>query len=382
MDNINDFCGLSPQLVIPATFEECFTYEEQILYLRQLIEDSGDADLTEIEQRLSAVEASVANLNNEMAEINVDAINAQLQTINAELTQLKNTSSTQAESITALQTTVTTQGTEISSVKRQVETQATAVTNLSNSLSTTNSNVTKNTNDIAKNTADIASLNANLTGVSSNVNRLNDELTETQTTVAGKQNTLTFDSTPTAGSNNPVTSDGIRKAIDEAGGGGTTTVEWVETNINDFIASLPGNVTYTEDVTTNNININATSLIPSDFITGTFTRTHMFISSDKRYLKVVFDVNQLKIGDFPNENVSYSVGIHEPQHQFTYSAFYVTITQEGDFMFTNSLYGISRKYDKVLSTGRCDQHGNLYPNVVGTCNAYFKLIPDLPIDLT
>ena len=30
MDNINDFCGFSPQLVNPKTFEECLTYEEQI----------------------------------------------------------------------------------------------------------------------------------------------------------------------------------------------------------------------------------------------------------------------------------------------------------------------------------------------------------------
>lgn len=107
MDNINDFCGFSPQLVIPTTFEECFTYEEQILYLKQFIEESVGADLTEIGQRLSSVEASVTNLNNEVAEINVDDIKAQLQTINAELTQLKNKSSAQADSITALQTTVT-----------------------------------------------------------------------------------------------------------------------------------------------------------------------------------------------------------------------------------------------------------------------------------
>lgn len=410
MDNINDFCGLSPQLVIPTTFEECFTYEEQILYLKQLIEDSEGADLTQIEQRLSAVEASVANLNNEMAEINVDAINAQLQSINAELTELKNKSSAQTDSITALQSTVTTQGTEISTVKRQVETQATAVTNLSNSLSTTNSNVTTNTNNIATNTANISSLNENLAGVSADISRLNNELTETQTTLAGKQNTLTFDntptagstnpvtsdgiskalagkqntltfdSTPTAGSNNPVTSDGIRKAIDEAGGG-ASTVEWVETNVDDFLASLPANVTYTTDITTNDINTDKTSLVPSDVIKGTFTRTGMFISSDKRYLKVVFDVTKLKFGSFPEQHNSYSATIQQPLRPFTYGAFYVTV-ERGSFMFINSLYGISRGYDQVLSSARCEQHGGLDPHVTHTCIAYFKLIPELPIELT
>ena len=380
MDNINDFCGLSPQLVIPATFEECFTYEEQILYLRQLIEEGGDADLTEIEQRLSAVEASVANLNNEVAEINVDNINAQLQSINAELTELKNKSSAQADSITALQSTVTTQGTEISTVKRQVETQATTVTNLSNSLSTTNNNVTTNTNNIATNTADIASLNANLTGVSSNVNRLNDELTETQTTLAGKQNTLTFDSTPTAGSNNPVTSDGIRTAIDEASG--ASNVEWVETNIDDFTTSLPANVTYTTDLIGNSINIGASSLIPVDILKGTFTQTGVFISSDKRYLKVVYNVTGVTEGEVSDKEISYT-GYPNLQRPFTYCAYYVTIRQGvEDFMFTNNLYGISKTYNRVYSTGRCAKYGTFQANSVATCNIYFKLVPELPIDLT
>ena len=381
MDNINDFCGLSPQLVIPATFEECFTYEEQILYLRQLIEESGDADLTQIEQRLSAVEASVATLNDEVAQINVDEINAQLQSINADLTELKNKSSAQADTITDLQTTVTTQGTEISTVKRQVETQATAVTNLSNSLSTTNSNVATNTNNIATNTANIASLNENLSGVSANVSRLNDELTETQTTLAGKQNTLTFDSTPTAGSNNPVTSDGIRKAIDEAGG--SSRVEWVETNLDDFKASLPANVTYSTDLKANLINHDANSLIPTDMIRGTFTQTGMFISSDKRYLKVVLNVTNITDGSESAKEMSYTATPYHSKRLFTYSAYYVTITEEsGDFMFTSSHYSIYRIPGAVYSQAGCSKNGFFNSNGVYTCNIYFKLIPELPIELT
>lgn len=411
MDNINDFCGLSPQLIIPTTFEECFTYEEQILYLKQLIEDSEGADLTEIEQRLSAVEASVATLNDEVAQINVDEINAQLQSINADLTELKNKSSAQADSITALQTTVTTQGTEISTVKRQVETQATAVTNLSNSLSTTNSNVTKNTNDIAANTANIASLNENLSGVSANVSRLNDELTETQTTLAGKQNTLTFDSTPTTGSNNPVTSDGISKAlagkqntltfdstptagstnpvtsdgirtaIDEADG--TSRVEWIETNIDEFKASLPDNVTVTTDIDTEFINADATSIVPNSIFKGAFTQTGVLISSDKRYLKIVLNVTDVTLSASSERSVSFNPSVFLPQRPFTYGAYYVTIRQEdGDFLFTNDVYTIKRAYDQLYCSSKCASAGTFQANGVTTCNIYFKLFPELPIELT
>ena len=252
---------------------------------------------------------------------------------------------------------------------------------MSNSLSTTNNNVTTNTNNIATNTADIASLNDNLAGVSSNVNRLNDELTETQTTVAGKQNTLTFDSTPTAGSNNPVTSDGIRTAIDEAGG--ASEVEWIETNIDDFTASLPVNVTYTEDVTTNFINSAIDALIPTDMIKGTFTKTGMFISSDKRYLKVVLNVTNVTYSEHDSTTVSHIDSIHDPACPFAYSAYYAVIRQEGsDFIVTSSLYSHRRNYSDVISSLICATSGGFQADSVTTCNIYYKLIPELDIELT
>lgn len=76
-----------PQLVIPQTFEQCFTYEKQVLFLKNEIDK---------------LKTQVATLSSEVAEIK-----AQLQTINAELTELNNKSSAQADSITALQSTVT-----------------------------------------------------------------------------------------------------------------------------------------------------------------------------------------------------------------------------------------------------------------------------------
>ena len=293
-----------PQLVIPQTFEQCFTYEKQVLFLKNEIDKlKTQVDTSKIEQRLSAVEASVANLNNEVAEINVDEINAQLQSINAELTELKNKSSAQAESITAL-----------------------------------------------------------------------------QTTVAGKQNTLTFDSTPTAGSTNPVTSDGIRTAIDEAGG--ISNVEWVETNMDEFLASLPTNVTYTTDVDPRLINGGTAALVPNDMLKGTFTKTGMFISSDKRYLKVVLNVTNITVGEKTYRQISYIGRIKSSNRPFTYCAYYVTIREEGDgFMFINDLYSSQRNGSNVYFDATCSEVGVFNANGVFTCNVYFKLKPELPIDL-
>ena len=293
-----------PQLVIPQTFEQCFTYEKQVLFLKNEIDKlKTQVDTSKIEQRLAVVEANLAMLSSEVAEINVDNINAQLQSINAELTQLKNTSSAQADSITDL-----------------------------------------------------------------------------QTAVAGKQNTLTFDSTPTAGSTNPVTSGGIRTAIDEAGG--SSRVEWVETNLDAFLASLPNNVAYTTDVDTNNINSSDKSLIPDDIIKGTFTQTGMFISSDKRYLKIVLNVTGVTVGGTSYKTVSYSSNLKSPRCPFTYCVCYATITQEGgDFMFISNHYGIGRTYKKVNTSAKCSIGGVFKADSVTTCSVYFKLLPGLPIDL-
>ena len=293
-----------PQLVMPQTFEQCFTYEKQVLFLKNEIDKlKTQVDTSKIEQRLALVEANLAMLSSEVAEINVDEIKAQLQTINAELTELKNTSSAQADTITAL-----------------------------------------------------------------------------QTTVAGKQNALTFDSTPTAGSSNPVTSDGIRTAIDEAGGG-TSTVEWVETNMDDFIASLPDNVTYTTDINTNDINGSTSALVPNNMIKGTFTRTGMFISSDKRYLKVVYNVTNITV-HLSSPDTTYTGHLKSIKCPFTYCAYYVTIREEGgNFTYINDFYSSKRSGANVYFDAVCSKVGDFNANGVFTCNVYFKLKPELPIDL-
>lgn len=46
-----------PQLVIPQTFEQCFTYEKQVLFLKNEIDK---------------LKTQVATLSSEVAKINVD----------------------------------------------------------------------------------------------------------------------------------------------------------------------------------------------------------------------------------------------------------------------------------------------------------------------
>lgn len=49
---IHEQCGpFNPQLVIPTTFEECLSYEQQVNFLAQKIHD--------LEERVEALEAEV-----------------------------------------------------------------------------------------------------------------------------------------------------------------------------------------------------------------------------------------------------------------------------------------------------------------------------------
>ena len=163
------------QLVIPSTFEECFTYELQILYLKNLIdniEPGGDyqEEIDNINRKLVALQSEVAKLKSDVNNLNPDEVQRKLD---------------------AMQT-------EINGVKTSIQ--------------TITQNVTTLTGNVNTNTIDIETLTGEMTNVKNTLNN--------------KQNVLTFDSTPTAGSQNPVTSDGIKRAIDaSAGGGGGGTGE-------------------------------------------------------------------------------------------------------------------------------------------------------------
>lgn len=45
----------APRLIIPSTFAECLSYEEQILFLTQKISDLTDA-VNELDERVTALE--------------------------------------------------------------------------------------------------------------------------------------------------------------------------------------------------------------------------------------------------------------------------------------------------------------------------------------
>ena len=151
------------QLVIPSTFEECFTYELQILYLKNLIdniEPGGDyqEEIDNINRKLVTLQSEVTKLKNDVNNLNPDEVQRKLDAMQAEINSVKT------------------------------------------SIKTITQNVTTLTGNVNNNTTDIETL----TG----------EMTNVKNTLKNKQDKLTFDATPTAGSQNPVTSDGIKKAID------------------------------------------------------------------------------------------------------------------------------------------------------------------------
>ena len=193
-----------PQLVIPSTFEECLTYEMQILYLKKYIDDiaSGgipEADLSEIkaqiadlETRMDTVEGAIDALDPEKVQEQLDAFSQELTAMNetlngfkTQLTGLNETVSGHTETIETLTETQTTQGETITQHGEQLNSNTEAIESLETEYGT-----------------------------------LAEKVNTQATQIQGKQDKLTFDSTPTAGSNNPVTSDGIKKAIDAGGGGG------------------------------------------------------------------------------------------------------------------------------------------------------------------
>lgn len=51
-------CHLPPQLVIPTTFENCLTYEKQILFLCKTINTLSD-QIDELEERVQNLENPV-----------------------------------------------------------------------------------------------------------------------------------------------------------------------------------------------------------------------------------------------------------------------------------------------------------------------------------
>ena len=197
-----------PQLVIPSTFEECLTYEMQILYLKKYIDDiaSGgipEADLSEIKAQIADLESRMDTVEGEIDALDPEKVQEQLDAFSLELTAMNETLNGFKTQLTGLDETVSGHTETIATLKGTQTTQGETITQHGEQL-------TSNTEAIESLETDYGSL----------VEKVNTQGTQIQ----GKQDKLTFDSTPTAGSNNPVTSDGIRKAIDAGGGGGGSVV--------------------------------------------------------------------------------------------------------------------------------------------------------------
>ena len=105
----NKACGLRhAQLVIPASFGECYTYEKQILQLKKEIENIGtggeSSTLKELERKVNELTIKVNNLQTEVDNINVDELKSQIAELSNALNEKVNTT-TFNESMTNIETT-------------------------------------------------------------------------------------------------------------------------------------------------------------------------------------------------------------------------------------------------------------------------------------
>ena len=197
-----------PQLVIPSTFEECLTYEMQILYLKKYIDDiaSGgipEADLSEIKAQIADLESRMDTVEGEIDALDPEKVQEQLDAFSQELTAMNETLNGFQTQLTGLNETVSGHTETIATLTRTQTTQG--------------ETITQHGEQLTSNTEAIESLETEYGSLTEQVNTQ-------ETQIQGKQDKLTFDSTPTAGSNNPVTSDGIKKAIDAGGGGGGSVI--------------------------------------------------------------------------------------------------------------------------------------------------------------
>ena len=81
----NEFLSIA-QMTIPETFEECLTYEMQILYLKRYIDEIAEggipsADLTDIWDAIHALEDEVEKVNPDKIEQEIEAIKKSIQSL-------------------------------------------------------------------------------------------------------------------------------------------------------------------------------------------------------------------------------------------------------------------------------------------------------------
>lgn len=221
------------QLVIPSTFEECFTYELQILYLKRLIdniEPGGDyqEEIDNINRKLVTLQSEVTKLKNDVNNLNPDEVQRKLDAMQTEINGVKTSIQTITQNVTTLTENVNTNTTDIETLTGEMTNVKNTLNNKQNKLTfdatpTAGSNnpVTSDGIKRALDNIDVGNVQEQLDVIKTEQREQNTKISANKTEIdsvkedlAGKQNVLTFDATPTAGSNNPVTSDGIKKALD------------------------------------------------------------------------------------------------------------------------------------------------------------------------
>ena len=221
------------QLVIPSTFEGCFTYELQILYLKNLIdniEPGGDyqEEIDNINRKLVALQSEVTKLKNDVNNLNPDEVQRKLDAMQTEINGVKTSIQTITQNVTTLTGNVNNNTTDIETLTGEMTNVKNTLNNKQNVLTfdatpTAGSNnpVTSDGIKRAIDNIDVSNVQEQLDAIKVEQREQNNKISSNKTEIdsvkeelAGKQNVLTFDATPTAGSQNPVTSDGIKKAID------------------------------------------------------------------------------------------------------------------------------------------------------------------------
>ncbi len=221
------------QLVIPSTFEECFTYELQILYLKNLIdniEPGGDyqEEIDNINRKLVTLQSEVAKLKNDVNNLNPDEVQRKLDAMQTEINGVKTNIQTITQNVTTLTGNVNANTTDIETLTGEMTNVKNTLNNKQNKLTFDATPTAGSNNPVTSDGIKRALDNIDVGNVQEQLDAIKTEQTEQNTKIsnnkreidsvkndlAGKQNVLTFDATPTAGSQNPVTSDGIKKALD------------------------------------------------------------------------------------------------------------------------------------------------------------------------
>ena len=221
------------QLVIPSTFEECFTYELQILYLKRLIDNiepgsDYQEEIDNINRKLVTLQSEVNKLKNDVNNLNPDEVQRKLDAMQTEINGVKTSIQTITQNVTTLTGNVNTNTTDIETLTGELTNVKNTLNNKQNKLTFDATPTAGSQNPVtsdgikrALDNIDVGNVQEQLDAIKTEQREQNTKISSNKTEIdsvkedlAGKQNVLTFDATPTAGSNNPVTSDGIKRAID------------------------------------------------------------------------------------------------------------------------------------------------------------------------